>query len=226
MYTIVLGDLSFTGILILLVVLALPWWAVVDIATRQKEAFVPTGLSKRTWLILLISFTLLTYVIGFGIALAYVFGERPKMDRPLRSDDYGPNVLRSSSVMLLVLVSMTLPYTVNKVRSVISPQSQQARVEGYLRGHCSVGGSLSEGRRYSIKLTTGYTRRIVSVATMAGTTGRDSFYFDVTPGTYTITATSGSISHHWTLVFARGAGAPPPGYPISVAMNVPVSVSC
>jgi hypothetical protein len=226
MVTLVLGNLSFPGVLIVLVFLAFPWWAVVDIATRQKECFVPTGLSKKTWLTLLIGFTLLTYFLGFGIALAYVFEERPKMDRPLGSDDYWPHVLRSASVMLLVLVSLTLPYAVNRARSFISPQIQQARVEGYLRGQCSVGGSLVEGRRYLVKLTTGYTRKIVGVATIAGTTGRNSFYFDVTPGTYGLTATSGSVSHHWTLSYAWGAGPTPPGYPIAVAMNVPVSVSC
>jgi hypothetical protein len=222
----VLGDLSFTSVLILLAAVAFPWWAVVDIATRQKESFIPTGLSRRTWLILLVSFTLLTYFLGFGIALAYVFGERPKMDRPLRSDDYWPRVLRSTSVLLLVFVSMTLPYAVNRVRSMISPAVQVARVEGYLRGRCTSSSSLTEGRRFSVRLTTGRTRKIVGVATMAGRTGRNGFSFDVPSGTYKLTATSGSISHQWTLSYYSGAGPSPQEFPPFVAMNVPVSVSC
>ena len=226
MHVFVLGDLSFTSVLIFFGAVAFPWWAVVDIATRQKESFVPTGLSRRTWLILLITFTLLTYFLGLGIALAYLFGERPKMDLPLRSDDYWPRVLRSTSVLLLVVVSMTLPYAVNRVRSLISPNVQVARVEGYLRGQCLTSGPSSQGREFSVKLTTGYTRKVVGVAMMAGRTGRTSFSFDVPSGTYRLTATSGSVSHKWTLSYYSGAGPSPQEFPPFVAMNVPVSVSC
>jgi hypothetical protein len=77
-----------------------------------------------------------------------------------------------------------------------------------------------------VKLTTGYSGKIVGVATMAGNTGRTNFYFDVAPGIYRLTATSGSVSHHWSLTYGWGVRPSPQTVPVPVAMNVVVSVAC
>lgn len=226
MFAAAFSDFSILAVLLVLAAVALPWWAVMDIATRPKEAFDSTGLSKRTWLLLLIGFTVFTFFVGLGIALTYVLGVRPKMERPTRSNEFGPRLMRSTSVFLLVVVSLTLPFGVNRVRSWLSSHTQQARIEGHMRGQCTASSPTAEGRKFTVRLTNGRSGKVEGVATMAGHTGRTSFYFDVTPGEYKLTATSGSVSHHWALSYSSGSGSSPQIVPTPVTMNVPVSVVC
>lgn len=226
MYAVVFGDLSIVFVLVILAGIALPWWAVVDVASRPRESFASSGLTKRTWLFLLIGFTVFTFFVGLGIALYYVFKVQPKMKRRVRADEFGTRLLRSTSVLFLVIASMSMTYVVSEVKSLLSSHTPHVAVEGYLHGQCTTGNLSTEGRRLSVKLTTGYSGKVVGVATMAGRTGRNSFYFAVAPGTYKLTATSGTTTHHWGLSYAWGIRSSPQTVPPPVAMNVPVSVVC
>ncbi|HVA53441.1 MAG TPA: hypothetical protein VNF05_07995 [Acidimicrobiales bacterium] len=225
MYAAIFSDLFVVIVLVVVLSAALPWWAVVDVASRPKGAFVSTGFSKRAWLSLLIGFTVFTFFVGLGIALYYVVRVHPKMERRSRADEFGTRLLRSTMVLLLVVVSLSLTYGVGRVKSLLWSPTPQVRVEGSLSGQCPTGSS-AEGRTYLVLLTTGSSGRVVGVTTLAGTSGRDSFTFDVSPGTYRLTATSGSISRHWSLSYAWGAHPSAQILPIPVAMNVSVPVDC
>ena len=222
----VFSSFSILAVLLALAAFALPWWAVVDIAMRPKLTFVSTGLTKKAWLVLLIGFTVFTYFVGLGIALYYVFVVRPKMNRAASLDGSVHRLLRTMMVLLLSAASLTLPYGVDRVRSFLSSHTQQARIEGHMRGQCVSSSPMAEGKRFTVRLTNGRSGKDEGVATMAGHTGRTNFYFDVTSGEYKLTATSGSVSHHWALSYYSGSGSSPQIVPTPVAMNVPVSVVC
>ena len=226
MFAAVFSSLAVVSVAVAVAALAIPWWAVVDVASRPKESFASRGLSKRAWLVLLIVFTVSTYFVGLGLVLNYALKARPAIEQPAKANKFGSRLLTSTLVFILVIVSSTLTYGVGQVRSLLSSHTEQARVEGYIRGHCPIGGPLAEGKRFSVKLTTGYSGKIVGVATMAGNTGRTNFYFDVTPGIYMLTATSGSVSHRWSLSYDWGVRPSPQTVPVPVAMNVAVSVAC
>ena len=58
-----------------------PVWAVVDAATKPSQAFAAAGSSKTTWILLVVLFTLLLGVVGFGLAVIYLAVIRPKVAR-------------------------------------------------------------------------------------------------------------------------------------------------
>ncbi len=225
-YATVSGGFFIVIVLGVIASVALPWWAVVDVSSRPRESFALTGLSKRAWLLLLIGFTVFTFFVGLGIALYYVLAVQPKMERRVRAGEFGARLLRSTGVLLLVIASLSMTYGVSRVKSLLSSYAPTVAVEGYLRGQCNSGDSSTEGRRFSVKLSTGHSGKVVGVATMGGGTGLTSFYFAVTPGTYKLTATSGTTTHHWGLSYGWGAHPSPQSVPPLVAMNVPVSVVC
>jgi hypothetical protein len=225
MYAAIFGDFFVLGVIVVVAVVALPWWAVVDVATRPKASFAPTGLSKRAWLLLLIGFTVFTFFIGLGIALHYALRERPKMHRPASADEPVPRLLRSTMVFFLVIASLALPYGVERATSLLSTSNLQAAIEGHLRGQCTSGSSSPAGRIFSVVLTNSHTGKVEDVASIAGNTGLSDFYFDVTPGEYELTATSGSVSHHWGLSFSS-SNRSAPTIPTPVAMSVPITVVC
>lgn len=225
-YATVFSDFFIVVVLGVIGGLALPWWAVVDVASRPRESFASTGLTKKAWLFLLIGLTVFTFFVGLGVALYYVLVVQPKMERRVRADEFGARLLWSTLVLLLVVASLSMTYGVSRVKSLLSSHAPSVAVEGYLRGQCTTGSLSTEGRRFSVILTTGYGGKVLGVATMGGGSGLTSFFFAVTPGTYKLTATSGTTTHHWGLSYAWGSHPSPQIVPPLVEMNVPVSVAC
>jgi hypothetical protein len=61
------------GLLIVLVVtLVLPIWAVVDAASRPSTAFKAAGSSKALWITLIVIFWFLTGLIGMILSVVYL----------------------------------------------------------------------------------------------------------------------------------------------------------
>ena len=61
-----------------MVTLGLPIWALVDAASRPDTAWTATGQSKVLWVALLVVLTILCWV-GWIVALAYLLAVRPKL---------------------------------------------------------------------------------------------------------------------------------------------------
>ena len=55
-------------------------WAIVDATSKPPEAFVAIGSSKSTWIALIAVFTLFFGLVGFILALTYLFSVRPKIN--------------------------------------------------------------------------------------------------------------------------------------------------
>jgi len=70
-----------TTILVALLVMFLGTsiWAIIDATSRPPEAFVAVGDSKALWITLIAVFTLALGVVGFILALVYLFSIRPKV---------------------------------------------------------------------------------------------------------------------------------------------------
>lgn len=65
---------------LLVVFLGTSIWAIFDAAFRPPEAFVAIGDSKALWMTLIAVFTLALGVVGFILALVYLFSIRPKLN--------------------------------------------------------------------------------------------------------------------------------------------------
>lgn len=66
-------------LLLVMVFMGTSIWAIVDAASKPKEAFVSIGSTKSTWITLIAVFTLFFALVGFFLALTYLFSIRPKM---------------------------------------------------------------------------------------------------------------------------------------------------
>ena len=55
-------------------------WAIVDTTSKPQAAFVSIGSSKSTWITLIAVFTLFFGLVGFILALTYLFSVRPKIN--------------------------------------------------------------------------------------------------------------------------------------------------
>jgi hypothetical protein len=64
---------------LLFVFLGTSIWAIIDAALRPPEAFVAVGDSKALWITLIAVFTLALGLVGFILALVYLFSIRPKI---------------------------------------------------------------------------------------------------------------------------------------------------
>lgn len=62
-----LADVFGPDLLIVLVVLALPLWAIIDAISRPAVAFYAAGSNKTAWVIVLL---VATFVLGIGLFLA------------------------------------------------------------------------------------------------------------------------------------------------------------
>ena len=67
------------GLLILVVVLVIPIWALVDAASRPSGAFTAAGSSKGMWIALIVLLTLFTGIIGVVLSIVYLTSIRPKV---------------------------------------------------------------------------------------------------------------------------------------------------
>ncbi len=67
------------GLIIFVVVLVIPIWALVDAGSRPSGAFKAAGSSKGLWIALIALLTLFTGIIGMVIAIAYLVAIRPRV---------------------------------------------------------------------------------------------------------------------------------------------------
>jgi len=71
-------------LVILLVVWGLPLWAIVDAASKSREAFARAGSSKTGWIVVIAAAALLLGPVGMFLAAIYLFWVRPKVNRAAR----------------------------------------------------------------------------------------------------------------------------------------------
>jgi hypothetical protein len=66
-------------LLVLIVGLVVPVWAIVDAASRPSGAFSAAGSSKTMWIVLIVVGWLVTGLIGIILALVYLVSIRPRV---------------------------------------------------------------------------------------------------------------------------------------------------
>ncbi|HEY5384333.1 MAG TPA: DUF2516 family protein [Acidimicrobiales bacterium] len=78
-----LADVFGLDLVIVLVVLALPLWAIIDAISRPAVAFYAAGSNKTAWVIVLL---VATFVLGIGLFLAayYLLGVRRKVRQQMQ----------------------------------------------------------------------------------------------------------------------------------------------
>ena len=68
-----------SGLIIILVFLVLPIWALVDAISRPAGAFKAAGSSKGMWIALIVVFSLLTGIVGVVLSIVYLASIRPRV---------------------------------------------------------------------------------------------------------------------------------------------------
>ena len=68
-----------SGLIILLVFMVLPIWALVDAISRPTGAFAAAGSSKGMWIALIVVFSLLTGIVGVVLSIVYLALIRPRV---------------------------------------------------------------------------------------------------------------------------------------------------
>lgn len=88
----------FVLLLLLAVFVGTSAWAIVDASSKPQEAFISAGSSKSMWITLIAVFTFLFAVVGFILALTYLFSIRPKMNNKSKgTSKASPPVMTSQS---------------------------------------------------------------------------------------------------------------------------------
>jgi hypothetical protein len=75
------------GLIILIVALVglvIPIWALVDAISRPGAAFTAAGSSKGMWLALILVFWIFTGVVGFILSIVYLASIRPRVSAVMR----------------------------------------------------------------------------------------------------------------------------------------------
>jgi hypothetical protein len=70
------------GLIILLVVvvtLVIPIWALIDSISRPSRAFAAAGSSKGMWIALIVLFWLFTGIVGVILSIVYLASIRPRV---------------------------------------------------------------------------------------------------------------------------------------------------
>jgi hypothetical protein len=75
----VFGPDLFVVLVVVVVGLVIPVWAIVDAASRPSAAFAAAGSSKAMWITLIVVFWLVTGLIGFVLACVYLASIRPRV---------------------------------------------------------------------------------------------------------------------------------------------------
>ena len=65
----------------LLVVWGVPIWAIVDAASRSREAFYRAGSSKTAWIVVIAASAFFLGPVGMCLAAIYLLSIRPKVKR-------------------------------------------------------------------------------------------------------------------------------------------------
>jgi hypothetical protein len=68
-------------LVILPVVWGVPIWALVDAASRSRDAFYRAGSSKTTWIIVIAASAFFLGPVGMCVAAIYLLSVRPKVKR-------------------------------------------------------------------------------------------------------------------------------------------------
>jgi hypothetical protein len=66
-------------LVIVLVTLIIPIWALVDAISRPSGAFVAAGSSKGMWIALIVLFWLFTGIVGVVLSVVYLASIRPRI---------------------------------------------------------------------------------------------------------------------------------------------------
>ena len=75
----IFGGQGLIVLVVALIGLAVPIWALVDAVLRPAAAFAAAGSSKGLWIALIIVFSLVTGIIGFVLAIVYLVSIRPRV---------------------------------------------------------------------------------------------------------------------------------------------------
>ncbi len=75
----VFGPDVFVVLVLAVVFVALPLWAIVDAASRPTGAFAAAGSNKAMWIILIAACWLLTGFIGTILSVVYLASIRPRV---------------------------------------------------------------------------------------------------------------------------------------------------
>jgi hypothetical protein len=79
MISVVFGLDGLVILLVALVVVVIPIWAIADAATRPTGAFTAAGSSKGLWITLILVFWFFTGIIGLIVAFVYLASIRPRV---------------------------------------------------------------------------------------------------------------------------------------------------
>jgi hypothetical protein len=79
MISVVFGLDGLVILLVALVVVVIPIWAIADAATRPTGAFTAAGSSKGLWITLILVFWFFTGIIGLIVAIVYLASIRPRV---------------------------------------------------------------------------------------------------------------------------------------------------
>lgn len=67
------------GLIVLVIVLVVPIWALIDSISRPSGAFTAAGSSKGMWIALIVLFWLFTGIVGVILSVVYLASIRPRV---------------------------------------------------------------------------------------------------------------------------------------------------
>ncbi len=221
---VIVSEFAVVFVALVLAMWAFLIWAIGDVASRSRSTFDVTGMSKTTWLALFIMFTFVTGFVGVGIALNYVFVARPKITSISSASDTRQRGFAFGVVVPLVLAGLILVAGHGLLRSPSTTTRPIAAVKGHLAGACTAAGVPGAGEPYTVKLTS-KGAMTAHTEVVGGDSGTRLVSFTVTPGTWTLTARSGTITHRWGLSYVDNHAVTQP-HPYFTIMNVAIPVAC
>jgi hypothetical protein len=68
-------------VFLLLICVGVSVWAITDIASRPASAFVSSGASKITWLVLIVAACVVFAPVALVLSIVYLWSIRPKLAR-------------------------------------------------------------------------------------------------------------------------------------------------
>lgn len=223
MWAVTFSNVGVFNIILTTVVEGVVLWAIVDIASRPRTAFNVSRFSKRAWLIVLVLLAVVARDIGAVCALFYWSATQPKIRSAVVSSEPRQWRLAVGLLAPLVIVVIVAVPVFEHLGSTTSTQPIVA-VDGYLAGHCTGAGEPPDGLRVDVTLSLkGSTAH--QFEALGGITGDQTVSFEATPGTWTLTATSGTVARHWGLVYSNSRPLPQ-AVPYPTAMNVAIPVDC
>lgn len=220
----VLGSTLGVGLYLAVPVGVVTSWAIGDVLSRPPAAFGATGLSKATWLVLLTVLTFVTGFLGLGLAINYLCFARRTVKAAGAGEVMWWGVV-AKSVVPLALACLATFQIYQLAEGVPKTAEPIALFQGHLSGSCVASRVSVDGERYTVTLTSS-RGRAADRAVLAGWSHERTFAFEVTPGNWTVTATSGHIVRRWHLVYGDSVLPTIQPVPYPVAMDASVPVNC